>query len=322
MKGRSVLLSAELKTLLSPSDLRGLDATWIEPTEAVPAGAFEAFVPLLVRKVTETDLSRLPNVRIIANCAVGYENIDLAAAARRGIPVTNTPGVLTEATADLTMGLIISVARGMFASESFLRQGTWKGWHPAEFLGLELSGATLGIVGAGRIGQAVARRAVAFGMRIVYHARNPVSAFEAATGATRVSLDELLATSDIVSVHIPSTDTTRGLFDADRFARMKRGSYFVNTSRGDIVDDAALAQALESGHLAGAGLDVFKGEPRVNPILFRAPRLTMLPHIASATTKTRRAMASLALQNVQAVLAGGAPLTPVPMPGRAPTAQR
>ena len=314
MRTRSVLVSAELRTLLSEDDLRGLAPTWIEPTEPVPSGDFEAFVPLLRRTVTADDMARLPKTRIIANCAVGYENIDLAAAAGRGIPVTNTPGVLTDATADLTMGLIISVARGMYPSEAFLRTGAWKGWHPAEFLGLELTGATLGIVGAGRIGQAVAKRAVAFGLKIVYHARNPVPAFETAIGASRIGLDVLLSTSDIVSVHIPSTKETRGMFNATRFATMKRGAFFVNTSRGDIVDDDALIGALESGHLGGAGLDVFKGEPSINPKLFRAPRLTMLPHIASATTKTRRAMAALALSNVRAVLDGKAPLTPVPLP--------
>ena len=314
MRARPVLLSSELRTLLSADDLRGLEPTWIEPADPVPAGDFDAFVPLLRRKVTSDDIARLPKVKVVANCAVGYENIDLAAAARRGIPVTNTPGVLTDATADLTMGLIISVARGMYPSEVFLRTGAWKGWHPAEFLGLELTGATLGIVGAGRIGQAVGKRATAFGMKIVYHARNPVPMFETATGATRLGFDQLLATSDIVTVHIPSTEATRGLFNATRFAQMKRGAFFVNTSRGDIVDDDALVAALENNHLGGAGLDVFKGEPNINPSLFRAPRLTMLPHIASATTKTRRAMASLALANVRAVLEGKGPLTPVPMP--------
>ena len=314
MEPRPILVSAELKTLLSTEDLRGFDPTWIEPDEPVPAGEFQAFVPLLVRKVQAEDIHRLPRCRVIANCAVGYENIDLAAAAERKIPVTNTPGVLTEATADLAMGLIIAVARGMSSSEAFLREGKWKGWHPAEFLGLELNGATLGIVGAGRIGQAVGRRAAAFGLRVVYHARNPVPGFEAATGATRLSLDQLVSTSDIVSVHIPSTPDTRGMFNADRFRKMKKGAFFVNTSRGDLVDDEALAHALASGHVGGAGLDVFRGEPKVNPVLFRAPRLTMLPHIASATTKTRRAMASLAISNVRAVLDGNAPLTPVPMP--------
>lgn len=314
MRTRSVLLSAELKTLLTAEQLQGLSPTWLEPTDAVPAGDFEGFVPLLRRKVTAEDMARLPKTQIIANCAVGYENIDLDAAARRGMVVTNTPGVLTDATADLTMGLIISVARGMYPSEVFLRTGAWKGWHPAEFLGLELTGATLGIVGAGRIGQAVAKRATAFGMKIVYHARNRVATLETATGATRLGLDDLLSTSDIVSVHIPSTEETRGMFNAERFARMKRGAFFVNTSRGDLVDDDALVNALESGHLGGAGLDVFKGEPNINATLFRAPRLTMLPHIASATTKTRRAMAALALSNVQAVLGGKPPLTPVPLP--------
>jgi glyoxylate reductase len=312
MASRRVLLSAELKTLLGPRDLDGLLPTWLEPKDPVPAGDFEGFVPLLVRKVTAADLERLPELKIIANCAVGYENIDLAEAARRGIPVTNTPGVLTEATADLAMGLIVSVARGMADSERLLRTRTWKGWHPAEFLGLELNGATLGIVGAGRIGQAVARRAAAFGLRILYTARVPSSEFERRTGARHANLDELLATSDIVSVHVASTPETRGMFDAKRFAQMKRGSYFVNTARGDIVNDDALIEALQSRHLAGAGLDVFKGEPALNPRLYDAPRLTMLPHIASATTKTRHAMAGLAVANVQAVLRGEPPLTPVP----------
>lgn len=320
MRARPVLISAELRSLLTEEDLRGFAPTWIQPNEPVPGGPFEAFAPLLVRKVGAPELERLPRVRVLANCAVGYENIDLVEASRRGIVVTNTPGVLTEATADLTWALILSITRGLGSAEKTLRQGDWKGWHPAEFLGFELAGSTLGIVGAGRIGQAVGKRAAAFGMKIAYAARRPQPAFETATGANHRTLDQLLANSDVVTVHVPSTPETRSLMNEARFHQMKRGAFFVNTSRGDVVDEDALVDVLESGHLGGAGLDVFRAEPNLNRRLFSAPRLTMLPHIASATTKTRRAMASLAVANVRAVLDGRSPLTPVPMPTAKATA--
>lgn len=309
-----LLVAAELRTLLDADALAGLDVTWLEPSQPIPPGDWDGLVPLLTRKIGPPELAALPKLRVVANCAVGYDNVDLDAARARKVTVTNTPDVLTDASADLAMALLLSVVRGLGPAERTVRDGTWKGWHPAEYLGLELAGATLGIVGAGRIGQAVGRRAAAFKLRILYTNPHRRPEFETATGARHVGLDELLAHSDIVSIHAPSRAETRNLMTAQRFAQMKRGAYFLNTSRGDLIDDEALADALESGHLAGAGLDVYRGEPKIHPRLLRAPRLVALPHIASATTATRRKMARLAVDNARAVLAGRPPLTAVLVP--------
>jgi glyoxylate reductase len=242
--------------------------------------------------------------------AVGYDNIDLAAAERHGVLVTNTPDVLTEATADLTWALILAVARRLKEGEAMIAESRWPGWHPTQLLGLELTGSTLGIVGAGRIGQAVGQRAVGFGMRILYSDRDRREEFERATGAAWVDLADLLAESHVVAVHVPSTHETRGMFDREAFAAMRPGALFVNTARGDLVDQDALVEAL-TDHLGGAGLDVFAREPDVPGALAAHPRVVTLPHLGSATTETRRAMAGLAVQNVRAVLAGESPLTPV-----------
>jgi glyoxylate reductase len=226
--------------------------------------------------------------------------------------VTNTPDVLTDATADLAWYLILAVARRAKEGEALIRARAWTGWHPQQLLGLELRGATLGIVGAGRIGQAVGHRAVAFGMRIVYVDREERTAFEESTGARRVSLGGLLAQSDVVSLHVPATAETRGMVDEGWFARMRPGSFLINTARGDVVQESALVAALEGGRLGGAGLDVFPREPEVHPALVSHPRVVTLPHLGSATVATRRAMVGLAVRNVREVLAGRPPLTPVP----------
>jgi glyoxylate reductase len=279
--------------------------------EPTPKGNWEAIVPLLSRWVGGTELKNLPNLRIVANVAVGYNNIDLVAAEMRKVLVTNTPGVLTEATADLTWALILATTRRLVEGVDLVRSGTWTGWHPEQLLGLELRGRTLGLFGAGRIGQAVGRRALPFGLRVLYAARTPKPEFERETGARRVDTSELLSESDIVSLHVPSTPETKGIINAEALARMKRGAILINTSRGDLIREEALALALELGQLGAAGLDVYADEPAIHPRLRAAPRTVLLPHIGSATEETRRNMAAIAVANVQAVLDGKSPLTPV-----------
>ncbi len=225
--------------------------------------------------------------------------------------VTNTPGVLTEATADLTWALILATARRLVEGVDLVRSGRWTGWHPEQLLGLELRGRTLGLLGAGRIGQAVGRRAPPFGLRILYAARTPKPEFERDTAARRVDTTELFAESDILSVHVPSTPETKGMINGETLARMKRGAILINTARGDVVREEALAMALELGHLGAAGLDVYTDEPGIHPRLLAAPRTVLLPHIGSATEETRRNMAGIAIANVQCVLKGKPPLTPV-----------
>ena len=310
-----VLVAAELKNLLEPSDLTGLDIIWISSDEPTPKGDYAALVPLLSRWVGGTEFKNLPNLRIVANVAVGYNNIDVVAAEMRKVIVTNTPGVLTEATADLTWALILATARRLIEGVDLVRSGEWTGWHPEQLLGLELRGRTLGLLGAGRIGQAVGRRAPPFGLRIRYAARSAKPDFERETGAARVELSRLLADSDIVSLHVPASPETKGIINADTLARMKPGAILINTSRGDLVREQALAIALEEGRLGAAGLDVYADEPSIHPRLLAAPRTVLLPHIGSATDETRRNMATIALANVQSVLSGRPPLTPVYAPG-------
>jgi len=306
-----VLIAAELKNLLEPAQLADLDVTWLSADQPTPRGDWVAIVPLLSRWVGGTQLKSLPNLRIVANCAVGYNNVDLVAAEMRKVLVTNTPGVLTEATADLTWALILATTRRLLEGVELVRSGRWTGWHPEQLLGLELRGRILGLLGAGRIGQAVARRAVPFGLRLVYTARTPKPEFERETGATRVDTSRLLAESDIVSLHVPSSPETKGIINSETLAHMKRGAILINTSRGDLVREEALAVALERGQLGAAGLDVYADEPAIHPRLLAAPRTVLLPHIGSATEETRRKMAAIAVANVQAVLNGNPPLTPV-----------
>ncbi len=306
-----VLVAAELQNLLEPSQLTGLDVTWISTAEPTPKGDWVAIVPLLSRWLGGTEFKNLPELRIVANMAVGYNNIDLVAAEMRRVLVTNTPGVLTEATADLTWALILATARRLVEGVDLIRNGQWTGWHPEQLLGLELNGRTLGLLGAGRIGQAVGRRALPFGLRLLYAARSAKPEFERDSGATRVDVKRLLAASDIVSLHVPATPETKGIINAESLAVMKAGAILINTSRGDLVREEALAAALERGHLGAAGLDVYADEPAIHPRLRAAPRTVLLPHIGSATEETRRKMAGIALANVQAVLQGKPPLTPV-----------
>jgi glyoxylate reductase len=306
-----VLIAAELKNLLEPTQLTDLDITWLATDQPTPRGDWVAIVPLLTRWMGGTEFKNLPKLRIVANCAVGYNNVDVVAAEMRKVVVTNTPGVLTEATADFTWALILATARRLVEGVDLVRSGQWTGWHPEQLLGVELRGRTLGLFGAGRIGQAVGRRAPAFGLRVLYSARNAKPEFENETGATRVDTNELLSASDIVSLHVPSTPQTTGIVNAETLARMKRGAILINTSRGDLIREEALAMALELGHLGAAGLDVYTDEPKIHPRLLAAPRTVLSPHLGSATQDTRRKMAAIAVGNVQSVLSGKPPLTPV-----------
>ncbi|HEY6136417.1 MAG TPA: D-glycerate dehydrogenase [Thermoanaerobaculia bacterium] len=255
----------------------------------------DAAITLLSDPLTRRVLASNPNLRMVANYAVGTNNVDVDAARELGIIVTNTPGVLTEATADLTMALILAVMRRVIEGADEVRSTGACIWEPLHLLGVSLQGKRLGIVGMGRIGSAVAARARAFGMDVVGVRRGE-------------PLDELLATSDVVSLHAPLTRATTHLIDAAALAAMKRGAFLINTARGKLVDESALCDALERGHLRGAGLDVYEDEPRVSPRLLRLPNVVALPHIGSATEETRSAMARIAATDVARFLRGERPL--------------
>jgi len=309
--GHSVLIAAELQRLLEPEQLVGLDVTWLPTDQPTPAGDYVALVPLLSRWVGGSELKRLPKLKIVATCAVGHDNVDVVAAEMRRVTVTNTPDVLTDATADLAWALILACARHVVAGTELVKSASWTGWHPELLLGIELRGRTLGLFGAGRIGQAVGRRAVPFGMRILYTTRNPRPEFERESGAVRVEFSRLLKESDVLSLHAPSVPETKGIINVDTLRQMKPGAILINTARGDLVREESLAQALEEGRLGGAGLDVYLEEPAVHARLRAAPRTVLLPHIGSATLETRRQMATIAVANVQAALKGDPALTPV-----------
>jgi glyoxylate reductase len=261
----------------------------------------DALVCLLVARVDAELLDRAPRLRVVANVAVGVDNVDVAAAAARGVTVTNTPDVLTDATADLAMGLLIAAARRMSEAERWLREGRFERWGYRDFWGMGLGGKTLGVLGYGRIGRAVGARASAFGMVV----RGLTSR------ATPEEVDALMAESDAVSVHVPLSDATRHLVDRRRLALMRETAILVNTARGPVVDEAALAEALMARRIAGAGLDVFEEEPLVHPLLLDAPNAVLMPHIGSATREARTGMAELAARNAAEVVAGRRPLTPV-----------
>lgn len=276
------------------------------------AGA-DALVTLLTERVDAELLEAAgPQLQVVSNVAVGYDNIVVADCTARNVRATNTPGVLTEATADIAFGLILMATRRLGEGERLIRSGTpWK-WGMFFLLGSSLQGKTLGVVGMGGIGQATARRAKAFGMEVVYQSRSEIDPATAAElGARRVELDELLAISDVVSLHCPYGPNTHHLIGAEQLAAMKPEAYLVNTARGPIVDEAALAQALREGVIAGAGLDVFEKEPAVHPELLELENVALVPHLGSSTVETRTAMAVLASENTLAVLRGEDPVTPV-----------
>ncbi|WP_129677847.1 D-glycerate dehydrogenase [Candidatus Chloroploca sp. Khr17] len=277
------------------------------PREALLEGVAEAegVLTLLTDRVDDELLAAAPHLRIVANMAVGYDNLDLAACRRRGVQVSNTPGVVTETTADLAWALMLAAARRIVEGQKLIEAGGWGPWYPMQMVGVDIYGTRLGVVGAGRIGQAVLRRAQGFGMALGYHNRTPNSEVEAATGATYLALDELLSSSDVVVVTVPLSDETRGMFGAREFALMKPTAIFVNVARGPIVREAELVAALQAGRPQAVGIDVFEREP-IGPDhpLLRLPNCVAVPHIGSATVATRTRMATLAAENVVAVLTG------------------
>ncbi|MDH4153421.1 MAG: D-glycerate dehydrogenase [Nitrospira sp.] len=264
----------------------------------------DAVICTLSDRIDASLLSHTTRLKIIANYAVGYNNIDVAAAAQRGIAVTNTPDVLTEATADLTWALLLSVSRRVVEGDAWVRTATWPGWRPTQMLGAEVSGKTLGIIGMGRIGQAVARRAVGFGMPVIYAGRRSIVSPPGVTWVSR-SLPEVLAESDFLSLHVPLTQATQHLIGPQELATMKPTAFLLNTSRGPVLDEAALVSALEAGTIAGAGLDVYEHEPVVTAALRGLPNVVLLPHLGSATLETRVRMGLVCLNNIAAVLEGG-----------------
>lgn len=274
----------------------------------------EALICLLSDRIDTEVIDAAPVLKIIANLGVGTDNIDSAAAHAKGIVVTNTPGALTETTADFTFALLLAAARRIVEGDAFIRAGEFLGWELIQpQLGLEVYGKTLGIVGMGRIGTAVARRGhLGFGMRILYHNRSRNEGAEKELGALRVPFGEILQESDFVCVHTPLTPQTHHLFDREAFSRMRKSAILVNVARGPVVDEEALIWALEAGEIAGAGIDVYEREPEVHPGLVALhERVVLAPHIGSATVVTRRALAKIAVDNALAVLAGDPPLTPV-----------
>jgi len=272
-----VLREAGLEARVGPLELDGCDA----------------LLCLLNDRIDEALLAGAPQLRIVANMAVGTDNVDLAAARARGVAVTNTPDVLTDATADLAWALLLATARRLAWADRYVRGGGFVGWHPELGIGADVTGRTLGIVGPGRIGRAVAERAQGFRMQVLVHDRS-----------SGTSLDELLAQSDFVSLHVPLTPETRHLIGERELRRMRRHAILVNTARGAIVDEAALVRGLREGWIAGAGLDVFEREPALAPGLAELPQVVLAPHVGSATTATRSRMAELAAESIAAALAG------------------
>jgi len=262
---------------------------------------------LLTDRIDAEVLDAARGCKVFANCAVGYDNIDVPAATARSVAITNTPGVLTDATADLTWALIFAVARRAVEGDGYVRDGKFGGWAPMLFLGGDITGQTLGIVGAGRIGQAVARRSVGFRMRVLYTDTSPQPELKREVGAKRVELDELLRGADFVSLHTPLLKETQHLIGRRELALMKPTAYLINTARGPIVDEEALVEALRDGRIAGAGLDVYENEPELAPGLADLPNVVLLPHLGSASTGTRTRMATMAAENLLAVLGGRIP---------------
>jgi glyoxylate reductase len=284
-------------------DIRLRDQESPIPREELLAGAAQAdaLLCMLTDRIDGPVLDA-GALKVVCNVAVGVDNIDLEAARARGVPVCNTPGALTDATATMAMALLLAVARRVPEGDAMVRRGAFNGWGPMVMLGADLAGSTLGIVGPGRIGSAVARRAQAFGMRVLISGRGDHPEL-----GPSLPIDELLRISDFVSLHCPLTPATHHLLDARRIARMKPGAYLINTARGPVVDEAALVEALRAGRLAGAALDVYEGEPRVHPGLLELPNVVLAPHSASATHRTRDAMARMAATDLVAVLEGRQP---------------
>jgi glyoxylate reductase len=291
---------------------------WPEPTPPPPdvlgqkLATADGALTMVVDRISPEMLDAAPNLRVVANMAVGYDNIDPAEAARRGVQVTNTPGGLAETTADMAFALLMAAARNVVASDRDTRAGGWQTWSPTAFLGVDVFGGTLGIVGLGEIGEAMARRARGFDMRILYNSRTRKPEAEALLGCEFAELEELLGRSDFVSVHTPLTTQTTGLIGARELALMKPTAILINTARGRVVDQDALIAALRENAIAGAALDVTEPEPLpLDNALYSFPNVTITPHIASASLATRSKMADMAATNIIEVLAGRPPVNPV-----------
>ncbi|HEV2028429.1 MAG TPA: D-glycerate dehydrogenase [Candidatus Dormibacteraeota bacterium] len=278
-----------------------------EPSIQKAADGCIGIVSQLMDPIRETVLST-PGLKIVSNVAVGFDNIDVAAATAHKVMVTNTPGVLDDATADFAFTLLMATARRIVEADNFTRRGKFKGWAIDMMLGADVFNATLGLIGVGRIGRGVAHRAKGFNMRVLYYDPHPLPPdAEQQLGATRVDLGRLLAESDFISVHVPLTDETHHLLSTPQFAQMKPSAIVINTSRGPVVDEAALVEALKAKEIAGAGLDVYEREPAVHPGLISMPNVVLTPHIASATTRTRSEMSAMAARNMATAIRGGRP---------------
>ena len=288
----------------------GLDAGW-QQMLAAAAGADGLVTDLTFAVDGELLDAAGPQLKVVANFGVGYDNVALAACAERGVAVTNTPDALTNATAELALTLAMAAARDLPGAEKDLREGRWQGWDPARWRGFELSGATIGVVGAGRIGGRFMELVAGFGGERIYTSRQPKPELEARFGAERVGLDDLLRRSDLVSLHLPGTPETRHLIDGRALGLMKPTAVLVNTGRGTLVDSKALILALEEDRIGAAGLDVFEGEPNFDPGFLTTPRVALAPHIGSATYRSRDEMSRLVAANVIAVLEGREPPNPV-----------
>jgi len=271
------------------------------------AAGSSAVISTVADAIDKEFIDLLPDLRIVSNCGVGYENVDVAYATERGVMVTNTPNVLTETTADLAWALMISVARRVVEADTYVRSGKFKTWHPSLLMGRNVHGKTLGVFGMGRIGSAVARRAAGFGMRVLYHNRRRNEASEKETGAEYAEFPRLLEESDFVVIASPLNEGTRGRFGAEEFRKMKRGAIIVNVGRGPIIKEAELAAALEEGAIWGAGLDVYEKEPEIHPGLPGLPNTVLLPHIGSAARETREDMIDMAVTSVELALDGKTP---------------
>lgn len=299
---------------------QGYDVTVLQDRHAHPPEVLkeqvrdcDALLTLLIDRVDAPLLAAAPDLKIVANHAVGYDNVDIEAAKKHGVRVTNTPGVLTHATAEIAFALLISLTRRIIEADRYTRAGKFTVWDPLLLRGDELRGKTMGIIGMGRIGREVARKCRAFDMKICYHNRKPVKPEIAdPLGATWCPLDELLARSHVISIHTPLTPETYHLIDGRAFDKMRQGVYLINTARGEVVDEAALVNALRSGKLKGAGLDVYEFEPEVTPALLDMENVILLPHIGSATMEARDGMAETAAQNIIAVLEGESPPNLIP----------
>jgi len=305
-----------LSTLQPDFEVRVLGYEPGELELAIEVREADALITLVSDPVTPRVLEAGKKLKIVANYAVGVDNIDRAAAAARGIVVTHTPNVLTDATADLTIALLLALTRRLFEGDRLVRMGGFSGWSPNLLLGTDLKGKVLGIVGPGRIGKAVARRARAFGMTVISYGRSARDEADP-DDPPRISFDELLRRADVVSLHLPLTEETRGLFNRETFSKMKPGSFLLNTARGPLVEESALLRALDEETLAGAGLDVYENEPMISPGLLDNDRVVLMPHAGSATIETRREMARMVVEDVRRVLSGEKPLRPVAPEGAA-----